>query len=51
MIVDATLKAFAPEGSTVATKIAVDGKNAASVTMHFDHVDREAYVNNYILGA
>ena len=50
MAVEATVKSFFDGQCSVATRVTVGGKNAASVLLHFELPDRAAYLQKYILG-
>ena len=50
MAVEATVKSFSEGQCSVATRVTVGGKNAASVLLHFELPDRAAYMQKYILG-
>jgi len=50
MAVEATVKSFADGQCSIATRVTVGGKNAASVLLHFDLLERASYMQKYILG-
>ena len=50
MSVEATVKIFTDGQCSVATRVTVGGKNAASVLLHFDLPDRASYMQKYIFG-
>jgi len=50
MVVEATVKSFSDGQCSVATRVTVGGKNAASVLLHFELPERAAYLQKYILG-
>jgi len=50
MTVEAAVKSFAGDTCSIASKVTVGGKNAASAQLHFDLLDRDTYIKQYILG-
>ena len=50
MALEATVKSFSDGQCSIATRVTVGGKNAASVLLHFELPDRASYMHKYILG-
>jgi 3-hydroxymyristoyl/3-hydroxydecanoyl-(acyl carrier protein) dehydratase len=48
LVIEARLSDWAPAHSTVRANAVVNGKNAASIIMEFEHLTEEDYKNNYI---
>jgi 3-hydroxyacyl-[acyl-carrier-protein] dehydratase len=51
MLLEASVKSISEGRCSIATKVTVEGKNAASGLLHYDLQDRSAYIKNYLGGA